>query len=73
MPNGFLPDEDQGAVFISIRLPDSASVERADAATRRIENIVSRIPGVAGTLTLGGLDIATRTNPIPMSPPSLRV
>lgn len=62
MPNGFLPDEDQGAVFISIRLPDSASVQRADAATRKIENIVSRIPGVAGTLTLGGLDIATRTN-----------
>jgi hydrophobe/amphiphile efflux-1 (HAE1) family protein len=62
MPNGFLPDEDQGAVFISIRLPDASSVPRADAATRRIENIVSRIPGVAGTLTLGGLDIATRTN-----------
>ena len=62
LPNGFLPDEDQGAVFISIRLPDGSSVSRADAATRRIENIVSRIPGIAGTLTLGGLDIATRTN-----------
>jgi hydrophobe/amphiphile efflux-1 (HAE1) family protein len=62
LPNGFLPDEDQGAVFISIRLPDGSSVQRADAATRKIEGIVSRIPGVAGTLTLGGLDIATRTN-----------
>jgi hydrophobe/amphiphile efflux-1 (HAE1) family protein len=62
LPNGFLPDEDQGAVFISIRLPDGSSVPRADAATRKIESIVSRIPGVAGTLTLGGLDIATRTN-----------
>ncbi len=62
LPHGFLPDEDQGAVFIAIRLPDGASVPRADAATRKIENIVSRIPGVAGTLTLGGLDIATRTN-----------
>ena len=62
MPNGFLPDEDQGAVFISIRLPDGSSVPRADAATRKIEKLVSRIPGVAGTLTLGGLDIATRTN-----------
>jgi hydrophobe/amphiphile efflux-1 (HAE1) family protein len=62
MPNGFLPDEDQGAVFIAVRLPDGSSLPRADAATRRIEDIVARVPGVAGTLTLGGLDIVTRTN-----------
>jgi len=62
MPVGFLPDEDQGAVFIAIRLPDSSSVARADAATRRIDDIVRKVPGVAGTLTLGGLDITTRTN-----------
>ena len=62
MPNGFLPDEDQGAVFISVRLPDGSSMPRTNAATRRIEAIVSRIPGVAGTLTLGGLDIVTRTS-----------
>jgi hydrophobic/amphiphilic exporter-1 (mainly G- bacteria), HAE1 family len=29
MPAGFLPDEDQGAVFIAIRLPDSSSVPSA--------------------------------------------
>jgi hydrophobe/amphiphile efflux-1 (HAE1) family protein len=62
MPNGFLPDEDQGAVFISIRLPDGSSMPRTNAATRKIEAIASRIPGVAGTLTLGGLDIVTRTS-----------
>lgn len=62
MPNGFLPDEDQGAVFISVRLPDGSSMPRTNAATRRIEAIVGRIPGVAGTLTLGGLDIVTRTS-----------
>ena len=62
MPNGFLPDEDQGAVFISVRLPDGSSMPRTNAATRKIEAIVSRIPGVAGTLTLGGLDIVTRTS-----------
>ena len=50
LPNGFLPDEDQGTVFVSVRLPDAASVERADAATRKVEDIVSKIPGVAGTL-----------------------
>jgi hydrophobe/amphiphile efflux-1 (HAE1) family protein len=62
MPAGFLPDEDQGAFFVSVRLPDGASVGRTDAATKRLEQVVMRLPGVAGVLTLGGIDIATRTN-----------
>jgi len=62
LPTGFLPDEDQGTILAAIRLPDGASVERADAATRKIEQLVSRTPGVAGTMTLGGTDITTRTN-----------
>ena len=62
LPTGFLPEEDQGTIFVSIRLPDAASVERADAATRKVEEIVRDIPAVAGTFTIGGLDIATRTS-----------
>ncbi len=62
LPRGFLPDEDQGTVFVSVRLPDAASVERTDAATRKVESIVTQTPGVAGTFTLGGIDFATRTN-----------
>ena len=62
MPRGFLPDEDQGAFFASIRLPDGASVERTDAASRKLEKIVMGLPGVQGVLTLGGMDIATRTS-----------
>jgi hydrophobe/amphiphile efflux-1 (HAE1) family protein len=62
LPASFLPEEDQGTVFISIRLPDAASMERADAATRKVEEIVANTPGVDGTFTLGGLDISTRTS-----------
>ena len=62
LPSSFLPDEDQGTILASIRLQEGASVERADAATRKIEDIVTRTPGVAGTLTLGGVDITTRNN-----------
>jgi hydrophobe/amphiphile efflux-1 (HAE1) family protein len=61
MPRGFLPDEDQGAFFAAVRLPDGASVERTDAAARKLEKLVMGVPGVAGVLTLGGLDITTRT------------
>jgi hydrophobe/amphiphile efflux-1 (HAE1) family protein len=62
LPTGFLPDEDQGTVFVTVRLPDAASVTRADLATRKVEDMLMKMPGVAGTFTLGGLDIATRTS-----------
>jgi multidrug efflux pump len=62
LPTSFLPDEDQGTIYVTVRLPDAASVERATAATAMAEEIVSKIPGVGGTFTLGGLDISTRTS-----------
>jgi multidrug efflux pump len=62
LPAGFLPDEDQGTIFVTVRLPDAASADRADAATAKVEDIVGKTPGVAGTFTLGGLDISTRTS-----------
>jgi multidrug efflux pump len=62
LPTSFLPDEDQGTIYVTVRLPDAASVERTTAATILAEDIVGKIPGVEGTFTLGGIDISTRTN-----------
>lgn len=62
LPAGFLPDEDQGAFFVSVRLPDGASTERTNAATRKVENVIAHLPGVASYFVLGGLDIATQTS-----------
>src|ERR1017187_6154658 len=62
LPTSFLPDEDQGTIYVTVRLPDAASVERTTEATARAEEIVSKIPGVSGTFTLGGVDISTRTS-----------
>jgi multidrug efflux pump len=62
LPTSFLPDEDQGTIYVTVRLPDAASMDRADAATRKVEEIVGKIPGVSGTFTLGGIDISPRTS-----------
>jgi hydrophobe/amphiphile efflux-1 (HAE1) family protein len=62
LPAGFLPDEDQGAFFVSVRLPDGASVERTDAASKKIEKIIADLPGVDRQFVIGGLDIATGTS-----------
>ena len=39
-PSGFLPEEDQGAFFISIQLPDGASVSRTQAVVKKVEALM---------------------------------
>ncbi len=46
LPSGFLPEEDQGYVFLALQLPDASSLERTDEAAHKIEDILSKIPGV---------------------------
>src|SRR6266498_3485710 len=57
LPSGFLPEEDQGYVFLALQLPDAASLERTDAASRKIEEILSKIPGVKYTTSVVGFSL----------------
>ena len=62
LPTSFLPDEDQGAFFTSIRLPDGASMQRTDAASKKVEDLVMKVPGVRSYFVTGGTDNATGTS-----------
>jgi HAE1 family hydrophobic/amphiphilic exporter-1 len=55
-PQSFLPDEDQGAIFAALRLPEGASVNRTEAVVKQVEDIVKPIPGVEGVLSVVGLN-----------------
>ena len=68
VPGGFLPDEDQGVIFVLVRLPDGASLERNEKVTAEAEKLLLAIPGVDDTMVFGGLDITTR----PTAPTSRR-
>ncbi len=46
LPSGFLPDEDQGYVYINLQLPNSASLQRTEAAAAEVEKILAKTPGV---------------------------
>ena len=46
LPTSFLPDEDQGYVYINMQLPNAASQERTAAAARDVEKILSETPGI---------------------------
>ena len=61
LPTGFLPDEDQGAIFVSIRLPDGASMQRTEAAVTKIEDQIRQVKGVSEWFVMGGTDFATQT------------
>jgi hydrophobe/amphiphile efflux-1 (HAE1) family protein len=56
-PTGFLPSEDQGAVFGEIQLPEGASLNRTDVVARRIEEIVRNTPGVANVTSAVGYSL----------------
>ncbi len=62
LPTGFIPDEDQGAIFLSVRLPDGASQQRTDEAVRKIEQRLTGLKGVESWFIFGGLDFATGTS-----------
>ncbi|MBB5048821.1 HAE1 family hydrophobic/amphiphilic exporter-1 [Rhodopseudomonas rhenobacensis] len=56
-PSGFLPEEDQGAFFINVQLPDGASVARTEQTVLAVENIVKTMPQVRDVLSIVGLSL----------------
>ncbi len=57
LPGAFLPEEDQGYVFLALQLPEAASLERTDLAARKIEDFLSKTPGVQYTTSVIGFSL----------------
>ncbi|ETR78091.1 transporter [Afipia sp. P52-10] len=56
-PTGFLPEEDQGAFFVMVQLPDGASVSRTSNVTEQVENLIKPMPGVQNVLSIIGFSL----------------
>jgi len=56
-PTAFMPNEDQGYMFVSVMLPDAASQSRTRQVMRQLEDAFQRIEGVDNWLVLGGLSL----------------
>ena len=61
-PTGFLPEEDQGAFFISVQLPDGASVARTSEVTKQVEDLLKQMPAVQHTLSIIGFSLLDGAN-----------
>jgi hydrophobe/amphiphile efflux-1 (HAE1) family protein len=56
-PTGFVPEEDQGAFFVAVQLPDGASTNRTTATVEKVEAILKQIPQIQDTLAIVGFSI----------------
>ena len=56
-PTGFLPEEDQGAFFVAVQLPDGASVSRTRQVVERVEGILKGLPQIENTLSIVGFSL----------------
>jgi HAE1 family hydrophobic/amphiphilic exporter-1 len=57
LPSSFLPDEDQGYMYVNMQLPQAASLERSVAAAKEVENVLRHTPGVRYTTSVIGFSL----------------
>jgi hydrophobe/amphiphile efflux-1 (HAE1) family protein len=55
-PTGFVPEDDQGAIFIIVQLPGGSSVERTSEVMRQAEAIIKEDPAVDEYTSIIGLN-----------------
>ncbi len=62
IPGSFLPDEDQGYVYVGLQLPDASSLERTSEASKQVEQIILDTPGVEYVSSVVGYSMLSGVN-----------
>jgi HAE1 family hydrophobic/amphiphilic exporter-1 len=63
LPASFLPEEDQGYIYVALQLPNASSLQRTSEAARKVEEILKNTPGVRTyTSVIGFSLLSTVTN-----------
>jgi hydrophobe/amphiphile efflux-1 (HAE1) family protein len=58
---GFIPQEDQGTIYINVSLPDGAALPRTSQVLADVEKILEETRGVANIISVGGYSILQST------------
>ena len=61
LPSSFLPDEDQGYMYINMQLPEASSLQATSDAAREVEAVLKNTPGVKYTSTVMGFSLLSLT------------
>lgn len=62
LPSSFLPEDDNGYIFLNVQLPEAASLERTDEVCRKIEKILAETEGVEAYNTIAGFSLLNRVS-----------
>src|SRR6266853_951904 len=62
LPTSFVPEEDQGYLFLNVQLPAAASLQRTDAVCRKIEDILAKTEGIQSVTTVVGFSLLSRVS-----------
>src|SRR4029077_17194405 len=62
LPTSFVPEEDQGYLFMNVQLPAAASLQRTDAVCRKLEDILAKTEGVKSATTVVGFSLLSRVS-----------
>jgi HAE1 family hydrophobic/amphiphilic exporter-1 len=57
LPTGFLPEEDQGYLYVGVQLPFAASLERTVSVCKQVEDLILATPGVRACSTVTGFSL----------------
>ena len=57
VPSGFIPEEDQGAIYANITTPPGATLERTDKIVDEVYRIASSLDGVESVSGLSGFSV----------------
>ncbi len=62
VPRGFIPTQDKLYLIAGVKLPEGASIERTDAALKKVAKIAMSVPGVEHEVAFPGLNPLQFTN-----------
>ncbi|HMO32823.1 MAG TPA: efflux RND transporter permease subunit [Lacibacter sp.] len=61
VPGGFIPNEDQGAIYANITTPVGATLERTDKVVDEVQRIAQQLPGVDAVSSLSGYSVLSES------------
>jgi hydrophobic/amphiphilic exporter-1 (mainly G- bacteria), HAE1 family len=57
LPSSFLPEEDQGYVYVNLQLPNASSLQRTGEVAHKVEEIAMHTPGVKTITSVIGFSL----------------
>ncbi|NTU58349.1 MAG: efflux RND transporter permease subunit [Chlorobiaceae bacterium] len=61
-PTGFIPDEDNGFVIVSVTMPPGSSLSRTQAAMDKAEGMMRSMPAIRKVISVSGINILSRSS-----------